>query len=668
MGDATYAMEYVSQIATGSTLTLSESIALRVALHRLLKFLHLGENGYQSLLEVAWAEKHQGLIYSLLDVLDCAATEISRNIEPTNHIIPTGQFAETILNTIADLLQLVSGLLPLSPITSRTSSRLTAAIVTIQSVVHYLLNDLSDNSSLSKAVNAAGNLAIHTFSTLVSLIGSGEEVEADKAILTTLISSNVLFNPHTDVTTRPMLILDLMLQHIPNPSMEASCTRYLRSLVGVLPQFTQFIALLDGDKRASLLLLVMDMDDGRTGIGEYVILQELRDLDEALVELVSIGLSVAEEHVVKRALVVHQITSILQFLVELHKGRPYLAEDVRHYLTRNEEAVSKLGDCFYLMTRDDIITEFSAPLAHELASSAIRQERKELALFLLITVLRSVRLTTQPLSAADALSTSLSLSDFLFETSSLSHAELDQIFIELGAVIVHLSSQPSEDLDEIEPIAQAIFSLLELVKHQQDRVGWNRAAVKVEEEEYADYDDEIGSSSGAGRSCPMVLPGLTEDVFQRLVDFYDTALPEADRSISSFKHDIGWSVPRSDLTPVYPLQSSAPLITSIAMIQTALDAKEETASTPPPPSTPPAILGLVSLSPFTALRSPTTRVTTLTKTYANNDFRQLRTSPHMNTSRPPSMHVDDFELSNSPTASVRPLPPQLLPSHIPSNW
>jgi hypothetical protein len=65
----------------------------------------------------------------------------------------------------------------------------------------------------------------------------------------------------------------------------------------------------------------------------------------------------------------------------------------------------------------------------------------------------------------------------------------------------------------------------------------------------------------------------------------------------------------------------------------------------PTPSTPkrttPEVLGLVPISSPTALlRSPA--ATGLTKTYLNNDFRQLRQLPsaRQNTSRLPSMHVD----------------------------
>jgi len=66
------------------------------------------------------------------------------------------------------------------------------------------------------------------------------------------------------------------------------------------------------------------------------------------------------------------------------------------------------------------------------------------------------------------------------------------------------------------------------------------------------------------------------------------------------------------------------------------------------PSTPkgtktPDIFGVVISPPNAILRSPA--ATGLTKTYVNNDFRQLRQVPstRLNTSRLPSKHVDEFE-------------------------
>ena len=77
-------------------------------------------------------------------------------------------------------------------------------------------------------------------------------------------------------------------------------------------------------------------------------------------------------------------------------------------------------------------------------------------------------------------------------------------------------------------------------------------------------------------------------------------------------------------------------------------AYQSVAATGAPPGTPPprqasALLELATVSPPTSLlRSPRVAFTGLTKTYLRNDFRQLRTLPsgRINTSRLPSQHVD----------------------------
>jgi len=80
------------------------------------------------------------------------------------------------------------------------------------------------------------------------------------------------------------------------------------------------------------------------------------------------------------------------------------------------------------------------------------------------------------------------------------------------------------------------------------------------------------------------------------------------------------------------------------------------------PSTPkgtktPDIFGVVISPPTAILRSPA--ATGLTKTYVNNDFRQLRQVPstRLNTSRLPSTHVDEFEHASP----VEPTSTSMLP-------
>jgi len=99
---------------------------------------------------------------------------------------------------------------------------------------------------------------------------------------------------------------------------------------------------------------------------------------------------------------------------------------------------------------------------------------------------------------------------------------------------------------------------------------------------------------------------------------------------------------------------------SIPEIESLLHPMVSPLSTPKGTSNTPDILGVVT-SPARLLRSPA--ATGLTKTYANNDFRVLRQAPsaRLNTSRLPSMHVDDFELaSGSPVLDTGSFQSQML--------
>jgi hypothetical protein len=79
-----------------------------------------------------------------------------------------------------------------------------------------------------------------------------------------------------------------------------------------------------------------------------------------------------------------------------------------------------------------------------------------------------------------------------------------------------------------------------------------------------------------------------------------------------------------------------------------------------PPATPrrdagdlgPDLLAMVTVSPSAVLRSPATSTTGLTKTYSQNSFREQTQRTPSNTSRMPSMHVDDFQVSDSPAMPI----------------
>jgi len=102
------------------------------------------------------------------------------------------------------------------------------------------------------------------------------------------------------------------------------------------------------------------------------------------------------------------------------------------------------------------------------------------------------------------------------------------------------------------------------------------------------------------------------------------------------------------------------------IIHQAADAAPPPGTPPPKPQAQDAVIGMANISPSTILRSPL--VTGLTKTYLKNDFRQLRQSnqARQNTSRLPSMHVDDFEGAvTSPVLGTVQMPPMTGENSLP---
>jgi len=150
---------------------------------------------------------------------------------------------------------------------------------------------------------------------------------------------------------------------------------------------------------------------------------------------------------------------------------------------------------------------------------------------------------------------------------------------------------------------------------------------------------------------PVELPGLTGSHLSDLLENINPEIPPEKGELLQSKIAPSSQCP-AEFINVTQLPSA--LSYSFAEIH---DIVHQVADAQPPPGTPPlkpqaqdGVIGMANISPSTILRSPL--VTGLTKTYLKNDFRQLRqgNQTRQNTSRLPSMHVDDFEdTATSPT-------------------
>jgi hypothetical protein len=142
------------------------------------------------------------------------------------------------------------------------------------------------------------------------------------------------------------------------------------------------------------------------------------------------------------------------------------------------------------------------------------------------------------------------------------------------------------------------------------------------------------------------LQGLKAEEFHGICDVLDTFKPEAAPAIEGIRYAFTIDEDEVFAPSSIELPSERQLQLSLDAIEGLLQPRDtkEDGSSVSRPSTPragnktPDILGTIISPPTALLRSPA--ATGLTKTYANNDFRQLRQAPsaRLNTSRLPSTH------------------------------
>jgi len=138
-----------------------------------------------------------------------------------------------------------------------------------------------------------------------------------------------------------------------------------------------------------------------------------------------------------------------------------------------------------------------------------------------------------------------------------------------------------------------------------------------------------------------VLPGIKVETLTTLYDILSTALPK-DQLHTLDKLRTTLSADEDELFVPVSMKIPDALQLSLQELQTILapSFSPQVALSTPTRNNVPDVLGLVISPPAALLRSPA--ATGLTKTYSNNDFRELRQAvvARQNTSRLPSMHVD----------------------------
>ncbi|KAF8492904.1 hypothetical protein JB92DRAFT_3236124 [Gautieria morchelliformis] len=564
--------------------------ALQAALLVVNKTLNDPETGEWKVMQAAWKDGAHGLVYHLVELL-------GRLVGPIHGqflLVPPSMLEPSILTQLISssqtIMRILSRLLPGNPLPSRMNRALTHHVMTLFIATDAVDSRYPQGSATCQAARVARPTCADTLSVLSSIADdSSVEGAVGETVLRTLLHI-ALYPEGDDPVARleqAFWLLDLVLPlSISDAGGDRSDERFWtkRIIPNVLPELQRFSRALAIDQRMQLVERLTALDRGEVGLGQWFVDEELKHSLHTFNLLVDAPL-----YSDRRTILQARATNSLQFLTRALGIRSTINTPDFFHETRTLQDVAAVFAAFStgLATIPAVVDLACAFAPYSSLLGSI--EQLELALTLL-------RGTTWQLSALSH------VENILPRLGQVLHREAVAVAAELGPALHRLASK--ETLlywqEHEVPLSQAVMSCIKWLLSQP--------APEV-----------------------LPLPGISEASFAALLSRVMTVTSDPAKP-----SDIGTRFAFSNDIVVSPVPDACEPFTI------SCDRLLELATTPP--KTPPtprlsgeSIFKMATISPITALVGAS-RTSTLTKTYQNNDFRQL--SVRQNTSRRPSMHVD----------------------------
>lgn len=578
-------------------LSLRRLRTLRVSLAVVDKELD-GDKGEWRILQTTWDEHSIALLPQLVEIFIGVSDDINGHFLVTPPPRKNQALVDQLFRIADDLLHLISRLVPHFPLTTRSLRSLTVAIADV-----FVCTDAADMLYTQPSrVNASAQGTRQTCLDLLrSLSGAEVYVEPGKLgaeiILSALLDHGVHFGGSSRDPASHVLQMVLVIDHVlPSPDAEDDSQQlsWVTSVLpNVLPEFKSFFRLLDTENKVHVIKRLVKLDDGLIGIAEWLLVEELKELSQTLTSLAEIGLSID-----RRLVGLHHVTLVLRLIVDLLKPSSNVSSWGIKSLASIPDAALYLTKCILAVLDGHYRSPHLIELASILGPHSSAFEDTNLAFAVILSVLRAAQLEPIP---------SLSSASTVDMLKVLPQASLNPLLLrqEIGRLFAHFA--------DIETVLEEDSSTVILLI-----LGW---LLQQEDTRYT------------------TLSGVTQDALNFLYDRIPIPSSAEDYDIiENARSKI--RVDEDDTESFSPSPIDLP-----ETLQLSLDSLKNLLNPTPldPPSTPknsktPDILGMVVSPPTALLRSPA--ATGLTKTYARNDFRELRQVPsaRQNTSRLPSMH------------------------------
>ncbi|KAJ7368801.1 hypothetical protein DFH08DRAFT_947693 [Mycena albidolilacea] len=564
-------------------LSLRRLRTIRVSLAIIQRELEDADSSEWPILETLWDENAHGFIERLVDIFLGVADDLNAHFVLAPLPPPMNQtLVGQLFRTSDDLLRLIAHLTPALALTSRALRNLTAGIADVFACADAAGALYSPFGSAAQDLRQTCLDLVRTF--------SGPQVYAEPRTLGAEVVFRSLLEHGTQARARDpthhFLQVFALIDHILPLSAEDDDPWVMTVLPNVLTEFTSFFRLPDPRNKTHLMKRVVKLDAGVVGIGEWLLMEEMKHLSQTLEALRHSTMS-RELKQIRH----HQVFLALQFLCDLLDVSSSISEWCMSTIASVPEVSQGLAACLTTLLDMHLVSPalneltrilalhadaFGPDLKFALVLSSLRAFQHEP--LVLLNVLKELPADS---NARNREMLRLEIGQTL---SAIAHTNLTAKTAQtVLSILVWLGNQATSNLNTLCGISASSLSQL-----------------------YTKLEESLPRPSLA------VLAGVKKDLLR--LDDDDAMIPAS-----------------------VPLPSRLEL--SLDDIENILHPAASPPSTPKVTSTTPDILGVMT-SPAALLRSPA--ATGLTKTYANNDFRLLRQAPsaRLNTSRLPSMHVD----------------------------
>jgi hypothetical protein len=520
----------------------------------------------------------QGIIHCFIDRLE----DVSSALADIVGGIPLSSIDEShlidLIDAYVELLHLIDHLGSVLPPTTRNIDQLAISIINFKTVCDILSDSKGLGIQLRKSIEAAASSATW-------FIGLFQDDHFGTAPSCRFLNRILLFSHYPspiNIEKAFKAISDALDYLLPQASGRGKVhtSIWAGRLVQELPLFQDFLYRNVDQQRAQWIIRAADLDDGESGLGYFLLYDE--------VSLLQLALSKLQE-----AELLDTLAQALHFQISVHFAclvTLVTSKESMFTALISNEIASNLSNCYVAMSQLKLHDDSSV----ELSKKLVETNEASLVIAGASSLLRSARLRREsPLP---------DLLNNLKASPRLHHRDMEPFLSELGATLVELGGGNSLT----EQDANTLTVLLE----------WLTSRFK-----------------------DVTLPNISYGSFQKLQTLVHKAIGTRANNLEAIGMEIhfGDEEMSEENTPIVYQITRKPLFTSqLAAIQQSYGDVRTPPKYPPHPA-----LGLVTTSPpNTVIKFPAGG--SLTKTYNNNDFRQPRNAASLwhNTSRPPSTHVD----------------------------